>query len=206
MKTAFLQLYHKKTAFYTLAGFLLTAAIILVLFDKTKIHLTMNQYHTPFFDLFFKYTTYLGDGIVFPIVIIVLLLKNRKIAPAFIYAGMLTLVISYILKNWVFIGFARPYEEFKDALHLVEGVRMRHWHSFPSGHTTAAFSLFILAGLFTKKKGIQLLWVTLAIIAGLSRIYLSQHFLQDVFAGTILGSFIALSAYQLYLNYPLFKK
>ncbi len=206
MKNSFRLFVSKKWVFYSLMAIVFIMLLLLIFIDKKTIHLTFNQYHNTFFDVFFKYTTYLGDGVVFPITIVGLLFFNRKIAPAFIYAGIITLLVSYILKNWVFIGYARPYEVFKNTLHLVDGVRMRHWHSFPSGHTTAAFALFMLAVLFTKEKRVQLLWFMLACIAGISRIYLSQHFLQDVLAGSILGSFIALGAYQLSLRFPLFKK
>jgi membrane-associated phospholipid phosphatase len=151
MKASFKLFYSKKWGFFSFIGLLIIGLIILLFFDKESIHLSFNQHHNSFFDTFFKYATYLGDGIVFPIVIAGLLLIKRRPAPAFIYAGVLTLLISYVLKNWVFIGYARPYEVFKDTIHLIDGVKMRHWHSFPSGHTTSAFALFITAILFSKK-------------------------------------------------------
>ncbi|HIP47857.1 MAG TPA: phosphatase PAP2 family protein [Lutibacter sp.] len=206
MKEAISVFYSKKLVFFLFILFVFIGGILLMSSDKETFHLILNRYHNSFFDMFFKYATYLGDGIIFPIVIVGLLVFNRKDATAFIISGIMTLIISYVLKNWVFIDFARPYEVFGDQLHIVEGVKMRRWHSFPSGHTTAAFALFMLAIFYSRKIGWQLFFFLLALIAGLSRVYLSQHFLQDVLGGAILGTSIALISYQLATRYPFFKK
>lgn len=206
MKEAISVFYSKKVVFFLLFFFLVIGGFLILINDKETFHLMLNKYHNSFFDTFFKYTTYLGDGIIFPIVIIGLLLFKRNYVTVFIISGLLTLVISYVLKNWVFIDFARPYEVLGDQLHIIKGVKMRHWHSFPSGHTTAAFSLFMLVVFYLKKISWQLFFFILALIAGISRIYLSQHFLQDVMGGAILGTSIALVSYQLAQRYSFFKK
>ena len=69
----------------------------------------------------------------------------------------------------------------------VEGVHLHHYHSFPSGHTTAAFALFMTLCLLTDKKPLHFIYFILAALGGYSRIYLSQHFAIDVFAGSIIG-------------------
>lgn len=58
--------------------------------------------------------------------------------------------------------------------------------SFPSGHTTAAFSI---AGVFsiTAQAATFPLW-TLAGLVGLSRVYLGHHYPSDVLAGAVLGA------------------
>jgi membrane-associated phospholipid phosphatase len=206
VKNTLINFYQKKIVFFLLASLLVVGLSLMFFFEKEALHLTINKYHNFFFDLFFKYTTYLGDGIVFPIVIVGLIIFKRQYAAAFIFSGILTLIISYAFKHWVFIGYARPYEVFGDSLHLIEGVKMRKWYSFPSGHTTSAFALFFLAILYAKKMKWQLLFISLAIIASLSRVYLSQHFLQDIVGGAILGTSIALVSHHLAQRYPLFKK
>jgi len=62
--------------------------------------------------------------------------------------------------------------------------------SFPSGHTTAIFSvitpfLFISGWLST-------LFILLALIVGFSRIYLGLHYPSDCIAGCMIGTFSAL--------------
>ena len=58
-------------------------------------------------------------------------------------------------------------------------------YAFPSLHTAAAFaSLFILAKAYPKYK---YLFISYAVIVGLSRIYLKAHYFSDVVAGAALG-------------------
>jgi len=68
-------------------------------------------------------------------------------------------------------------------------VRMPDAFSFPSGHTTTAFTVAIIIGHFS-----SLLWplaLLLATLVGLSRLALGAHFPSDVMAGMILGCLCA---------------
>lgn len=62
-------------------------------------------------------------------------------------------------------------------------------HSFPSGHTTAAFSLAI--PLIAAVPGLFPVFLSLSIIVGFSRIYLGLHYPSDVLAGAIIGTTVA---------------
>ena len=95
-------------------------------------------------------------------------------------------------------------------LPLVDGVQMNYWFSFPSGHTTSFFALFfalsIIAGNYLAEKRLvsaatQVLFFLLAALGGYSRIYLSQHFALDVFAGTLVGILITLLCYAILHRY-----
>lgn len=63
-------------------------------------------------------------------------------------------------------------------------------YSFPSGHTTAIFSVItpflFVSGWFS------LFLILLAIIVGLSRIYLGLHYPSDCIAGSMIGTITAL--------------
>lgn len=68
-------------------------------------------------------------------------------------------------------------------------------HSFPSGHTTAIFSVVIPYSLYMPQLSFVL--IPLAICVGISRIYLGLHYPSDVIAGGILGSFIGATCFYL---------
>jgi undecaprenyl-diphosphatase len=58
-------------------------------------------------------------------------------------------------------------------------------YSFPSGHTAAAFTVGVMVSLFYQPA--TFLFIPLACLVGISRIYLGVHYPSDVFAGAILG-------------------
>lgn len=58
-------------------------------------------------------------------------------------------------------------------------------HSFPSGHTAAAFAAAFALFLCHKRAGSAAL--ILAVLKGFSRLYLFVHFPSDVIAGALLG-------------------
>ena len=47
--------------------FFLLLLTFVLLFNKFTLHLKINQFHSSFFDLLFKYSTFLGDGVLFAI-------------------------------------------------------------------------------------------------------------------------------------------
>ncbi len=68
------------------------------------------------------------------------------------------------------------------------------FYSFPSGHTMGTFGFFTiltyLISTFQKRLGV--LFFSLAICCGISRIYLGQHFFDDVLMGSIFGVLLSL--------------
>ncbi len=61
-------------------------------------------------------------------------------------------------------------------------------HGFPSGHTTAVFSVAtVIATQYSETVWIPILSYSIASIAGLSRVYDNRHWFSDVFAGAALG-------------------
>jgi len=181
----------KKGTVFLYVLFFLFSIVLLSLFSKKILHIQMNEFHSSFFDFFFKYITYLGDGVMFGIAIIIFFFLNKRMSLVFAVSGVLTLLLTHLFKKIIFKGIPRPVKLIgEEHLHLVDGVKIAMMNSFPSGHTTTAFAIFTILILYSSKNSIQYLWLMLAILAGVSRVYLSQHFWIDIFAGSILGILI----------------
>jgi membrane-associated phospholipid phosphatase len=178
---------------------LLISAGVFLSVNKADIHIYINQFHTAFFDVFFALLTYLGDGwfIIFPAVI--LLFFSLRHFVFLITAYFSTGLITQILKRIFFGDTLRPSRFLEDAeLYLIEGVDMLSGRSFPSGHATSAFVLFLCLALIINNRITKLACLILACLVAYSRVYLSQHFLIDITFGSLIGSTGALALYLLY--------
>ncbi len=170
-------------------GFLLTTG-------KIESHLILNTYHTPTLDVFFKYFTHIGGWIPFIVAGIILSFRWRFttiILLAQLFATLITTPLKHIIRA------PRPsvvLPQLGINFPIVDGVDLHSTLSFPSGHTSAAFAFCIVLALFCPKIWQKTFFLIIAIMGGYSRIYLSQHFLEDVLAGAIIG---VCSAYASYL-------
>jgi membrane-associated phospholipid phosphatase len=63
-------------------------------------------------------------------------------------------------------------------------------HSFPSGHTVTAFSAGVVITYLAKNKAWGAVLLFAALMVGYSRMYLSQHFFEDVTVGSVVGVLI----------------
>ncbi|CAM1356282.1 MULTISPECIES: phosphatase PAP2 family protein [Tenacibaculum] len=197
-----LSLRIKRQTYFVYGVFFIVSFLLVILFNKFFLHLKINQFHTSFLDAFFKYSTFLGDGVMFGVLVLLFVFVKRRIALVFLISGLLTLLVTHFFKKIIFKGIPRPVGVFgEDSLYLVNGVKMALWNSFPSGHTTTAFAIFTILCLYFAKCKSQYLWISLAIIAGLSRVYLSQHFLIDVFVGSFIGIVIGFISMGLFYKY-----
>lgn len=71
-------------------------------------------------------------------------------------------------------------------------------HSFPSGHTCAAFAAGMIWLRTLPWNWGRRLAVVLAVCMGLSRLYVGVHYPTDVLAGAVIGSLCAWIAWKLY--------
>ncbi|MFI3298089.1 MAG: phosphatase PAP2 family protein [bacterium] len=168
--------------------------------NKIYTHQILNEYHTNTGDIFFKYFTEMGGVIPFVILFIMLFFNYR--ASALIASTLaLSSSISRICKE-IFQAH-RPialFEKLDIHLPLVQGVDLHRSLSFPSGHTTTAFAVFLALAMLSKKIYIKVICLITALLAGYSRIYLSQHFLEDVVAGALIGVFSTVILSSLFIN------
>lgn len=171
--------------------FLLAAIILLLIFPKSELHILSNEANAPFFDFFFKYATYLGDGTIIAVLFITLLFVKYRFALAFLAGSLATSLFVNIIKRVVFHDIYRPSKYFElfetYQLHFVEGVKLHSLYSFPSGHTATAFNAFFTLALLTKNNGLKFVFFVAALLVAYSRVYISQHFLIDITAGSVIG-------------------
>jgi len=142
-----------------------------------------------------------GEEITYISILIFLLIYYRRAAWLVPITGGIVMLVSKVLKE--IFQQDRPVAWFKqidlfDTLNVIEGEPLLSGaSSFPSGHTISAFALFgLLALLISKKKWMGVLILLIAIIVGISRVYLIHHFFIDIYAGSIIGSLLALIIYQ----------
>ena len=173
----------------------LILAIALLVVPKAELHLALCQPHTPFLDAIVPVFSDLVDWL--PYLCVVLLLFYR--------AGWATLLASNLLLSTLIVQpikhivhAPRPLTWFAEnmpdiSLPLVEGVKMNLWLSFPSGHTTTFFVLFFTLSIILcaenckGKYVLSFICFLCASFGAYTRIYLSQHFALDIFAGILIA-------------------
>jgi len=67
-------------------------------------------------------------------------------------------------------------------------------NAFPSDHTAAAFAVCVTLFIGSKAKG-KFLYIILALLMGISRIWVGVHYPSDVLAGILIGTLTALIVY-----------
>ena len=151
-----------------------------------------------FFILFTDTASLVAYSIPILFLIYALIKKNNllKINGLQILCSILlnTLVVT-VIKN--IVRRQRPYELDK----LIDKLTNGGGYSFPSGHTADAFVIATAVTLLLKKnKWILIPLWTWACMVGYSRIMLGVHFLSDVAASMLIGSFCALMMHLIFRN------
>ena len=112
-----------------------------------------------------------------------------KIKNSYVFYVFCSVFLAYVTTGFlkILIGRARPFV--LDAPHFVPWNFDKTMQSMPSGHTAVSFAALVMIGmLFPRIK-----WATwtLAIVIGLSRIYVVAHWPSDVIFGAFIGMICA---------------
>jgi membrane-associated phospholipid phosphatase len=176
--------------FINFSALLIAASLFLLMKGHANAFLSLNSFHNPVADFVFYYMTYLGDGWFAIIIAASLLLfkKTRNLGVLVLISYAVSGILAQFVKHLVEAPRPSVYFTYAQYHKFVEGVHLAGSNSFPSGHTTTAFSLASVLACFTKNKKLQFLYLILATATGYSRIYLGQHFLTDVIVGAVLGT------------------
>lgn len=141
---------------------------------------------------YFRTVTHMGGATFTISAVLILLLFSRGILHQAAIASALSLTLSHIpvqlLKK--LYPRKRPYLSVDGTKYPINPLQD---HSFPSGHTTAIFSVVIPFILCMPV--LIFILAPIALSVGISRIYLGLHYPSDVLAGLCLGSLTGIISY-----------
>ncbi|HUZ60170.1 MAG TPA: phosphatase PAP2 family protein [Hanamia sp.] len=198
---------YKQNRFFFYGYFLLAliAIYILIFYSKANGFYLMNPIHSRFLNEIFIPFTYLGHGLfLIPLCIILFLFKKKFLSLMIFSSYALSGIIVQVLKY--FILEARPayFLEKTNYPYFIDHVTLHNFHSFPSGHATSAFALAAILSFSLRNKDYSLFFLIMAALVGYSRLYLGQHFIDDVFVGSFIGMLSSIFCWIYLENY--FKK
>ncbi len=184
---------------------ILTVAIFLFIYGKNGSFVIINGNYNVALDHLFQYVTVLGDGLIYIPIVLYCILFNRQFLVPVLAGIIICTLLTHLLKRVIFPDELRPFslEAQNIIIHKIEGVPMRRMHSFPSGHTSTAFTMALLLSSVMKKKIWAFVLPVIAFFVGYSRVYLAQHFATDVCAGMVIG---IVSAYLSLLIYDAWRR
>lgn len=128
--------------------------------------------------------TQLGNMLTALIVAFLFFILNYRLLALEIILGTLTL--------WLLVEIIKALSNRDRPFLTLDNARVIGWRekgdSFPSGHTTQIFFLMTLFILyFQLGLGASIALYTIALLVGLTRIYVGAHYPRDVIAGIVLG-------------------
>ena len=180
-------------AFLVIAG-----SVILLSSSKEEVTLWVNARYSSFSDMFFLAVTQMGTAwFCCAFALAILIWKGWRTALTGALCILGSILVTGFLKHFIFPGKLRPTLHFEGIaeLRLLENVVQLQTETFPSGHTTVAFAMATFLAFIISKKKYQCLFPIIAVLVGYSRIYLSQHFITDVYAGMIIGVVVTTMIY-----------
>jgi len=97
-------------------------------------------------DLFFNGCSHLAEGWIWIPYFILIFGWFKKDALLILLNFLISTLLTQIPKNFIWDKVSRPMASGipPNQIHIVKGVEMHLWNSFPSGHTATAFTLFLL--------------------------------------------------------------
>ncbi len=197
---------RQKTFLTAFAVWIALSIILLLIADKIYWQQIFNENHTLAADYFFRYFTWLGDGLLIAIVSVMLAFYKIRLSIFSMATYLISGLLAQLLKRFIFDDVNRPgyvFDQLNLQLTQVLDVGLKSYHSFPSGHTTSAFAFFfVLSVMFAEQKHVwQFIFFAAALLVGFSRVYLNLHFVNDVVMGSMLGLVTTFFMYPLFAGF-----
>lgn len=174
---------------FTYGCFLIAGLFLVAMTSHGDVVLFINRFSRIEWDRAVDWITRIGLGSTAVIVALGFALYKLRYTLMLLFNLALVGIVTGIFKNLLFPDLVRPLKYFEpEAFHrMVHLYDYNLLHSFPSGHTMTIFATMSLLAYLIGKKYAGVVFVFIAVIVGLSRIYLLQHFFIDVLAGSFLG-------------------
>lgn len=153
--------------------------------DRRILYLFNRRMKCRLLDVLMRIVTQLGS---LPVIVSLALLCLFSSRPTFINAGRslaVVLLCSQVIVHFLKWLTSRP-RPFTDLDNIICGRTSAPGFSFPSGHSCAAFAVAITLSSFLPAAAALL--ICLAVLVGISRIYLGTHYPSDVLVGFIIAS------------------
>lgn len=176
-----------KTAILISGGIAVALLVALCLIGNRDLFLLLNGDLGGVGDTLFPYITDMGTGYIFIPVLLFFILRRRQYTVLLVTSFAFSALFPYLIKLSHYPYTLRPTAAIaeKALIHTVLGVHLLTRGSFPSGHTTTAFTVFLLLCLVVNKKWMLPVGLAYAVLVAYSRIYLAQHFPADVVGGIV---------------------
>lgn len=159
----------------------------------------LEDLRNPVLDFFFSLVTVFGEETIFMAVGMVVFWCVDKYKGYFLLCvGFLGTVLNQFLK--ILCRVPRPWV-LDPNFTIVESAReAATGYSFPSGHTQTAVGLYGGIARMTGRKWLRIGMIVLALLVGLSRMYLGVHTPADVLVSLVIATALV------FVAYPLFRK
>lgn len=190
---------HFLTAVFFSLGIAFLLALFVAVYGKNESFLMINGHYSVQADYFFNWVTFLGEWLLWVPLFLYGLFFKRDFLIAAIVALVVCTLITHLFKRWIFVGAPRPLRLLHDVARAVPLIKdNRYVNSFPSGHTSTAFTTALLLAYIVRRKFAMFVFPMIAFLVGYSRVYLAQHFVTDVLAGIFVGIISAYTALLVY--------
>lgn len=191
-------LLENRIYFILLFSVLLISGIFLISTPHgEELFLIRDHYSESLVDFFYIFT-YLGNGLIQAVILLPLFFYRFRIYIIFLIVHIISGAFAQLLK--LIFATPRPKIYFSnfDYFYLYPNEILNNSYSFPSGHTTSIFAICLLLAIVSKNKFLNILFFVIALLVGISRLFLYQHFLVDVYFGMIIGTIFSLIIYSFF--------
>jgi undecaprenyl-diphosphatase len=153
--------------------------------DQRVFLMVNKQWRCGFFDFFLPKITHLG-GATFSLSFLFLLIISfsnsiRDSALIALFSITISQIVVQVIKK--LSCRERPYLKIPDVYTCSNPLKD---YSFPSGHTTAAFAMAVVFAIHYPMLALSI--IPLAMLVGISRMYLGLHYPTDCLIGALIGT------------------